>query len=270
MKKIFLTFSILIIILSIFSNVSFAEDKKSSPYSLKTGYSLYKERVKNICDPYKPKKEVLKIEDDYEEVDWNYDFESIKEEHRTNMNNIYKCWLLSIQKKSLLLIKDDLIKKNPSLLEKIWPKIDEQIEKVDSADSSLWCNKLEEKNTIIKLNMLQQTTYQTCKYISYLEYLREHNDKISSIISWKQEKYAIGEIIRLQNERFSEIDEEIEHTYKVFPFAYHAFTEYENNIIIHFLLELIKDDYISLREKLNEVLNPINQVVYKISNAMRK
>ncbi|MDP2396643.1 MAG: hypothetical protein Q8S84_04390 [bacterium] len=52
--------------------------------------------------------------------------------------------------------------------------------------------------------------------------------------------------------------------------AFHALTEYENNISIHFLLELIKDDYIILREKLHEVINPINQVVYKISNAMRK
>jgi len=68
----------------------------------------------------------------------------------------------------------------------------------------------------------------------------------------------------------SEINDEITHTYKVFPYAYDAYTEYENNITIHFLLELIKEDYIVLREKLNKVLNPINQVVYKISNAMRK
>jgi hypothetical protein len=33
---------------------------------------------------------------------------------------------------------------------------------------------------------------------------------------------------------------------------------------------LLKDDYLSLREKLHKTLNPINQVVYKIMNAMKK
>jgi hypothetical protein len=33
---------------------------------------------------------------------------------------------------------------------------------------------------------------------------------------------------------------------------------------------LLRDDYISFREKLHKSLNPINQVVYKIINAMKK
>ena len=65
-------------------------------------------------------------------------------------------------------------------------------------------------------------------------------------------------------------DSEIDQTYKVFPLAFHAYTEYENNISIHFLLELIREDYITLRQKLHEAINPINQVVYKISWAMKK
>ena len=65
-----------------------------------------------------------------------------------------------------------------------------------------------------------------------------------------------------------EIEDEIEHTYKVFPLAYSGYSDYENNFPIHFLLDIIKDDYKILRKKLYEVLMPIAQVWYKIINAM--
>jgi hypothetical protein len=68
----------------------------------------------------------------------------------------------------------------------------------------------------------------------------------------------------------SSLEAEIKHAYKTFPVSYNAYTEYENNFPIHFLLELLKEDYYIFRQKLHEVLNPINQVVYKISNAMKK
>lgn len=270
MKKIFQVSAILIIIFINFWNKIYATDTKSSPYSLKSGYSLYKERVKNICEQYKTKKELLKIDDSFDEITESYDLDEIKNKHITNMNNIYKCALLWVQKKSLLLIKDDLIKKNPILLEDIWPKIDSKISKLEMTSSTLKCKNSDDKSSIIKLNVLQQSTYETCKYVIYLEYLKEYNDKLSAVLWEKKDKYSIEEVLSKQNEQVNELDKEIEHTYKVFPMVFHALTEYENNISIHFLLELIKDDYVTLREKLHEVLNPINQVVYKISNAMRK
>lgn len=270
MKKIFQVITILIIIFINFWNKIYAAGAETSPYSLKTGYSLYKERVKNICEQYKTKKELLKIEDSFDEITESYDLDEIKNKHIKNMNNIYKCALLWVQKKSLLLIKDDLIKKNPTLLENIWPKIDSKISKLEMTSSTLKCNNSKDKSSIIKLNVLQQSTYETCKYVTYLEYLKEYNDKLVAIMWKEKDKYSIAEVLFTQNEHMNELDNEIEHTYKVFPMAFHALTEYENNISIHFLLELIKDDYISLREKLHEALNPINQVVYKISNAMRK
>jgi len=50
--------------------------------------------------------------------------------------------------------------------------------------------------------------------------------------------------------------------------AFNTYIDYENNYPIHILLELIKEDFIVLRRKLHEAISPINQVVYKISNAM--
>jgi hypothetical protein len=68
----------------------------------------------------------------------------------------------------------------------------------------------------------------------------------------------------------SQITDEIEKVNKVFPVAFRAYAEYENNYTTHVLLELLKDDFIVFREELHKNLNPINQVVYKIKNAMRK
>ncbi len=270
MKKIFSIISILIILFINFWNKSYAVNDKSSPYSLKADFWLYKERVKNICDQYKTKKELLKIEDTYEEFSESYDLDEIIEKHVTDMNDIYKCALIWVQKKSLLLIKNDLTKKNPVLLETIWKKIDSKISKLEVTSKSMKCNNSDDKSSIIKLNVLQQSTYETCKYIAYLEYLRRYNDQISALTKNKNSSYTNNELLTQYDDNINKIDEEIEHTYKVFPMAFHALSEYENNISIHFLLELIKDDYLILREKLNDVLNPINQVVYKISNAMRK
>ena len=70
--------------------------------------------------------------------------------------------------------------------------------------------------------------------------------------------------------KLADIDAEIENTYRTFPIAYQAYNDYENNIWSHVYLELLKEDYKTFRLGLHKTLNPINQVVYKISNAMRR
>jgi hypothetical protein len=74
-------------------------------------------------------------------------------------------------------------------------------------------------------------------------------------------------LVNLENDRKNQIDNEINHIYKVYPIAFNAYKQYEDNLSTHLLLELIRDDYKILRDNLHKVLNPINQVVYKISNA---
>ena len=68
----------------------------------------------------------------------------------------------------------------------------------------------------------------------------------------------------------SDITAEIEHSYELFPIAFHAYSEYENNYPIHALLQIIREDFMVLRDKLYDAVNPINQVWYKIMNAMSK
>jgi hypothetical protein len=282
MKKI----SIIIILFSIlfsFFVLTNANSEEKSSYSTNIEYELYKERVSTICDnkKYKTKKTLVNIEDNYYEIvnEWEtntsqntrnyYNFEEIKNIHRENMNSIYKCSLLNVQKKALWLIKNDL-ESHPAILQKISWIINTKLNRIRLSISSLRCNDSNSTDSIQKLNVLKQATYQTCKYISYLEYLKEYNTKLETLSLDFQWEYNISRIIELEKERINEINEEKEHTYKVFPLAFHAYTEYENNISIHFLLELLKEDYIVVREKLHKVINPINQVVYKISNAMKK
>ena len=119
----FISITLLLLIL-ININISFAESNK--------WYKLYKERVgliewteweknKNICKKYKPKTSVYKTEEykDYSKDDKNHwgsspwnnnDLEKAKYVYRKNMNNIYKCWIISIQKNSLEIINNLEIK----------------------------------------------------------------------------------------------------------------------------------------------------------------
>lgn len=271
MKKIFYILLSFIFILGIFWYSTFAEEKKKvSPYSFKSWFKLYNERVKNICDTYKEKKQVVKLEENYLDLEGQFDLDEIKETHRENMNSIYKCWILSVQEKALTLIKEELIKKNPNLIESLVEKIDAKIEVIKFSFVALDCIYTEETSSILKLHVLKQATYQTCKYVSYLEYVKDYNNYVENIWTFKWHKEVIAGLINLQERNKVELNDEIAHTYKVFPLAFHAYTEYENNITIHYLLELIKEDYIVLRDNLHKVLNPINQVIYKISNAMRK
>ncbi len=304
--KIFFSYIILItLLLSNYNNVYTQENEEKTPYSLESWYKLYQSRVQSICEEYKYYKKdkknwkinfVIKIPDNYLELnnENKYFLADIKNTHRTNMNNIYKCGLLSTQKKSLILIKNDLIKNTPSIAKKLDWKIKVQINKIDLQIKALKCNFPKDKDSIQKLVILSQATYQTCKYINYLEYLKDYQTNIKNLISYENPKsntaedkleaekkkdelnnklstnYDISEIVSKKTQEIYKLNKEIEHTYKVFPLVFQAYTEYENNITIHFLLNLIKVDYIVLREKLHKALNPINQVVYKISNAMKK
>jgi hypothetical protein len=85
-----------------------------------------------------------------------------------------------------------------------------------------------------------------CKYTSYLEYIKsyyEETDTISST-SFQEENTLFTvtprEISNEINQTKNAIANEISHTYKVFPIAFHAYSEYENNFPIHFLLEVIQ------------------------------
>lgn len=236
----------------------------------KTWYELYQNRVDKICWQYKTQNSVYTTKK-YEEIKDDKSWENIgkaKELYKENMNNLYKCMIIGIQYSSYWNIKK-LIKGNPELEKTIWKQIDDKKNKINLTNSKLRCNlSNDDINTINKLQYFTQATYELCKYHSYLEYLREYNSNYKNFDI--KEEISIEDLKKIEQERRNEIDEEITHVYKIFPIAFNAYKQYEDNYATHIYLELIKQDYISLRENLNKSLNPINQVVYKIANAMKK
>ena len=70
--------------------------------------------------------------------------------------------------------------------------------------------------------------------------------------------------------KLNAIDSEIERTYNTYPIVFQAYNDYENNITSHILLDLLQQDFKVFRLWLHKTLNPLNQVIYKISNAMRR
>ncbi|MDD2907105.1 MAG: hypothetical protein PHH98_00550 [Candidatus Gracilibacteria bacterium] len=286
MKKIsiLIIFTIIINISQI--NLSYGEAQTMSDL---TGYSLYQERVTKFCSEYKindSNSEIIYLigkDDQFLNLDTDTsgkyksgnDVELAKTQYRKNMDGIYDCATKVSYYRGLKTIKKDLINKNASLKSRLEPKLDAKIFEIEKsiAENSNKCKITSEKNnSIIKKSILKQTTYELCKYNFYLEYLKSFNENISTLKEGdnKNESTPINSILKKEIEKKSLIQKEIDDSYKVYPIAFKAYSEYENNITIHILLELLREDYNLLREGLHKSINPINQVVYKISNAMSK
>jgi len=274
------------IILCLFSfftiNVSALADE-NTVCETKTWLDLYQCRVKDICNPYKEwitlayNVENYKDAENYKtENDEGYSsFEKVKEIYTKNISTIYKCAIINVQKKSLSNLKNKLIplEKTWTLGNRIKNKIEARIQKVDIQWQSLKCNNDNNKSTYKKLNILKQTTYEMCRYVSYLEYLKWYYDIPAKLLNTENKNewtYSFSEITRKAIEVENKIEDEKNHTYKVFPLVFHAYSEYANNLSPHLFLELLREDYLVIREKLYKTLTPIDQVGYKIMNAMQQ
>ncbi len=281
-------------------NICFAEEN-SDP-----DFAIYKNRVNDIiCKEYKPEvKErfLLKLPleypnpyKDWKTATWIRDISSdnfideAKKIYKTNMNDIYKCGLLKIQIKELWNIKKLLnIDKTGEIKKSIEDKITKKITKLETIAGNWWwtwsCSSINEDKELSKKELLKNVTYETCKYVSYLDFLRKYYDKTSNIVkddikanmdknsiawTWTTQT-TINKILWDYNNFQSDINSEESHAITTFPIAFQSYNEYAYNYPLHILLEIIKEDLIIFRDKLHSTINPINQLVYKISNAMSK
>lgn len=256
----------------------------------KKSYDLYQCRIKSICNYYIEWTKLLINTKDYlkaEEANWLFsdELDEAKKIYRENMNNIYKCWILQSQKNSLNILKEKLlsIEKWWELKNKVLKKISARVASIDINFSKIWCKWIDKKSIVNKWAILNQTTYEICRYDSYLQYLKEYNtdlwnlmwlnDAEKSELEWKSveldwETISYFDILTKYNYKQNSIDNELIQAYRVFPIAFSSYNEYENNFTMHIFLELILEDFIVFRDKFHQMINPINQVVYKISNAM--
>ena len=290
MKKINITFITVLIISILTINFTYWDSKTMSS---STWYTLYEERVSNFCKEYKindGSSEIIYTIDkddqflDLDKLEWatqNYkkskSIDLAKEQYRKNMDNIYWCATNVVYYRALKQVKEDLLKSNPELDSKLKNKLEEQIKAIELkiSQNSNKCKVTSEKNnSIIKKSVLKQTTYEVCKYSFYLEYLKSFNEQMAALDDETKNNQdnakTIQTILQEESKKKNQIQKEMDDAFKVFPIAFKAYSEYENNITIHIYLELLREDYNLLREWLHKSINPINQVVYKISNAMKK
>lgn len=260
-------------------------DEKKIP----TGYELYTNRNEELCSSYEPKNPIFPTEQfpDLNEdipqdqkiysIDDN-DLEVAQKIYVDNVNNIYKCAMIWAQERSINFIMQELGEdKETWALNKAYTAQLQNIKRLKEESECLSTNKT--NNPTDKKNMLDQVTNQLCQYHNYLEYLKEYNSITANIIQKDKiledgekimQNYNISDIISKEKEKKSQIENEIQKAYDLYPIALKSYNEYETNLPIHDLLTLIQKNYVDLRLELHKNLNPINQVVYKISNAMKE
>ncbi len=272
----------------------------------KSGYELYTCRSEKICEipEYTNDSPVYKSEEYLEASEYlnaldtkeNAPYEvlkTVKKQYRKNIGNTYSCGMIQVQRNSLNIVKELVKRENSGSLDDIIKqRILSRETKLEAAYDVLKCSKWGEAIQN-KQNMLSETTQELCFYVTYLEYLKDYYSSIPNLIwitedlesnpwdtkeekdrkeglKWVVQNYSTSEISLLISDVETTINREINHTYKISPIAFQAYTEYENNYPLHFLLEIIREDFVLLRKRVHESLMPIAQVGYKIINAMIK
>ena len=252
-------------------------------------YENYENNVKDIClkdyEETKVSYEVIKYK---KAEDYTWDIKNILlmsnspevpiksavANYKWNMNNIYKCAIINVQINTIntieKLLKSD---KNWDILKSVEPKLTASRTNLLRISDTTKCKDIDKTEMFSKLAILRQTTYETCRFNYYMEYLKWYYSDLKNVLkiddkSDPSKVYVSTDVVKMQGNIVNRIDMEISQAYKIFPVAYNAYSEYENNYPIHFMYVLLKYDFSVYRKKLYQALQPINQVVYKISGAM--
>ncbi len=304
MKQVLLSFLIYLLL----TGISYADNgddwclwaKNYGTYSKecnkKEDFKLYKCRVENLCTPCitKDAKTIFKTEPYKEAKEYVWStrllssnildpFKKVQKIYKTNMNSIYKCVLLDIQERWLGFLEQVISASDPTNLigKELNTKISSEKIKVKTKKKALKCLwKWEDKSKeqLVKKEVLNQVSLEFCTYSYYLLYLKEYYTNTKPVLwlpdedtssSSDNEKMEINDVTNNSTFLIDSIDDELIRINKVFPLAYYAYSEYEDNYVLHLLLTLIKQDYVLVREQLAKVLWPINQLAYKIKDAMK-
>ncbi len=243
-----------------------------------SGYEKYMCQNTQHCEKYTPEKITytpMSFPKKSDIREWEDMLETAQYIYRENQNGIYACSIMMIQKNTLNLIKQKLIKtdKTGTLSSKMQSKIELQLNKLTNLSKNKNCKHINKDSTYAKKEVLTESMYQLCNYSFYLEYMKEYYSDIANVLenstrSLEVQSYDIMSIMREKNRIQEEILLESEHAQLVFELAFESYVGYESNLSIHLLLQLIQEDLIVYREKLHKAISPISQVVYKISNAM--
>ncbi len=254
-------------------------------------FALYTCRSENICKKYTSEKPTYNVEPFQDAWDTSSEFQNnvsdapaldrAKNLYRENIGNIYKCAIIQSQINSIDFLSKQLKQESSGQLQdSIGWQLKIRLQRLEISANTVWCTLSDAQSIQNKLNILNETTTQLCEYVSYLEYLKSYYEQLDRF--WNEaemqksygtdikldENYTITQLPEVVNSVDRQIAEEIAHSYKVFPVAYDAYSQYENNFPIHFLLEVIHADVLLLKTRLYETLMPIAQLWLKVINAM--
>ena len=272
-------FTVLLICFILIPNWVFANDDICWQ---QRGEALFNCRTQQICEEYRSEKPVYNSED-FEPVSdaqtpYHNQFsrspalDNAKRLYRENMNNIYRCWLIQSQRNALTFLENQIRQEASwQLADTLWNQITQRLQRLELSASRIGCALTDSETIHNKLNILRETTHQACIYTNYLEWVREfHQDPNNNLVDTNEVRTSFPnpEFSAIISSIEANINEEINHTFQVFPFAYQAYAEYENHFPLHFMLTVIRGDYTILRDRLYEVLMPIAQLGYKVINAM--
>gem|GEM_PF-769080 len=168
------------------------------------------------------------------------------------MNNLYSCGVVQVQKQALKNLEARIrgVTSAPEVRKSFELKLrnaKRQLDKVrfkNTKGKTVRCINQNDQQTFIKLNILKQATYLTCEYDVYMQYAKDYYaqpknvlqnantstpDNKSVTVSFVEAEKRVGSV---QNK----LESEIERAYQVFPLAYNAYSEYENNVSSHLYL----------------------------------
>lgn len=274
------TFSV-ILVLSIFTNnIAFAIDWNNiilkCAWDQYTDYNLYKCQSKEICwweEFWKSNDVIINLKKPYKE---NTTLEEIKKIYRKNQNSIYKCSILNSQEIAFKQLTKKLVKytdKTGLIENKIITKIDQKLKNLQTIKDQNKCIDIEVWKTPKQLKkiVLDQSTLELCNYRFYLKYLNDsYYKEIDHYIDKNKKTMSVDTISHEIKRKQNEITDEIKHSYKMLSLSFDSYMQYDSFLKIHIILELLKEDYRTYRDKLYQTLHPINQLVYKIINAQSK
>ena len=241
------------------------------------GFKLYECEVKNIClnqEFWKSTDKIVNLEKNYNSTPLLEEASSI---YKENQNLIYKCWVLSSQEKAfqeLVITLTNASDKTGIIKTKIIPKIEvklDVIKNIKVQNNCISINSGESDKKTLKKIILDQSSLELCTYKYYMKFLDEKEDNSLENLypKWTKSISAV-EMANIIDQSKNKVQNEVDHSMRMYPLAFETYVQYDSFIKIHIILELLKEDYRALRDKLYQTLHPINQVVYKIINAQSK
>jgi len=277
MKKYLLIFSVFIFWINFLSVNADNED-----IDFKT---IYEENRDKFCDvnfkiedrilswefeEYKPRKEYSETLE--QTINTSFIYNIISWKYKKNMNTLYNCaiiWVQINEINSFLSSSEDSnfsIDKSSQLQKILSKNFEKQKSKMEKYKNDNCSDKIFEK-----IDVLIEATNYTCKYNFYMEYLKEFfkqnvvesinkiewsNDSTTSLLAWN----AVSWLTNI-------INDELNHTNKIFLTIFQAYSEFESNYKIHFRLNILKEMMKIYKKNLELAVYPINQVIYKVMNA---